>query len=116
MRVAIGTVQVNQVVCRRIQYPRHLGWDRRSVDVRGDSKPMRLATRFPSHYTPEGWSPRRENPGPLRVVAGCGCWLGLLPRCGLGLRFGAGVACEGGCGLPVTPIQTGLRARFQAWR
>jgi len=40
----------------------------------------------------------------------------LLPRCGLGLHSGAGVACEGGCGLPVTPAQTGLRARFQAWR
>ena len=40
----------------------------------------------------------------------------MLPRCGLGLHSGAGVACEGGCGLPVTPAQTGLRARFQAWR
>jgi hypothetical protein len=37
----------------------------------------------------------------------------LLPRCGLGLRFGAGAACEGGCGLPVTSAQDKARERYE---
>jgi hypothetical protein len=44
----------------------------------------------PKPFHPGGWSLRRENPG------WCGPWrLGLLPRCGRGLRCGARVGA--GC-------------------
>ena len=42
-------------------------------EARGRFANLSSPTRFPSHYTPRGWSPRRENPGPLRPVAGRGC-------------------------------------------
>ena len=48
--------------------------------------------------------------GPVPVAAGwdaAASGLGLVPRCGAG---------DGRGGLPVTSAQTGLRARFQAWR
>ena len=69
-------------------------------------------TDLPSHYTPRGDGRHSVK---SRAAAG-GRWPGLLPRCGLGLRLAAGVACESGCGLPVTSAQFGMRTRFQAWR
>jgi hypothetical protein len=55
-------------------------------------------------FHPGGWSRR------VKIPAGAGCGgPGSLPRWGW-------VACEGWCGLPVTPAHFGMRTRLTAWR
>jgi hypothetical protein len=59
-------------------------------------------------FSSGGMVASRENPG------WCGLWrAGVAAALGLG---GGEGACEGGCGLSVTPAHFGMRTRLTAWR